>query len=135
MSDDRARSRGTLGYDWPDASLEISLSLPLVLEPPDEDGCISSIATTGTTTVSLADALAGPIHVTLDQQVEGRVCGGGETWVPNAPVITLPPTDSMPGDGSSADRPSPGWLLLIIAGVGIVIGFRRFVHRVRGAAH
>jgi len=105
------------------------------LEPPDEDGCISSIATTGTTTVSLAEALAGPIHVTLDQQVEGTVCGGGETWVPNAPAITLPPTDGLPGGGSSADRPSPGWLLLVIAGVGIVIGSRRLAHRVRGTAH
>ena len=38
-------------YDWPDASIDISLSMPLVIEGPDEDGCIWSIATTGTTTV------------------------------------------------------------------------------------
>jgi hypothetical protein len=119
-------------YDWPDASLAISLSMPFLIEGPDEDGCISSIATSGTTTVPLVEALAGPIHVTLDQQVEGWVCGG-ETWNPNAPAITLPPTDSKAG--SSADRPSPGWLLLVFAGVGIAIGCRRFGHRARGAAH
>jgi hypothetical protein len=121
-------------YDWPDASLDISLSMPYLIEGPDEDGCISSIATSGTTTVPLVEALAGPIHVTLDQEVEGWVCGG-ETSNPNAPAITLPPTDSLSGAGPSADRPSPAWLLLVFAGAGIVIGCRRFGHRVRGAAH
>jgi hypothetical protein len=126
-------------YDWPDATVGILLSMPQVSEPPDEDGCIAFTATTGSATVPLAEALAGPIHVTLDQQAEGSVCG--ETSAPNAPnapnapAITLPPTDSMPGDGFSADRPSPGWLLLVIAAVGIVIGCRQLGHRVRGAAH
>ena len=121
-------------YDWPDATVGISLSMPSVSEPPDEDGCVSFSTTTGSATVPLAEALAGPIHVTLDQQVEGSVCGETSApTAPNAPNITLPPTDSVPGAGSSADRPSPGWLLIVIAGVGVVIGCRRFGYR--GAAH
>jgi hypothetical protein len=117
-------------YDWPDATISISVSMPSVSEPPDANGCIFFTAMMGTTTVSLAEALAGPIHVTIDQQLEGSVCG--ETSAPN---ITLPPTDSVPGDGSSADRPNPAWLLLVFAGVGIAIGCRRFGQRARGAAH
>jgi hypothetical protein len=120
-------------YDWPDATISISVSMPSVSEPPDANGCIFFTAMMGTTTVSLAEALAGPIHVSIDQQLEGSVCG--ETSAPNAPNITLPPTDSLSGAGPSADRPSPAWLLLVFAGVGIAIGCRRFGHRARGAAH
>ena len=123
-------------YDWPDATVGISLSMPSVYQPTDEDGCISFTTTTGSATVPLAEALAGLIHVTLDRELQGSVCG--ETPAPNAPnapAITLPPTDSVPGAGSSADRPIPGWFLLVIAGVFIVIGRRQFWHRVRGAAH
>lgn len=105
-------------YDWPDASLGISLSMPVVSQPPDEDGCVASTQTVGSTTVPLAEALAGPIHVTLDEQVDAWVCG--ETSAPEQPVITLPPTDTAPGNRSPADRPSPGWLQLVLVAAGIV---------------
>jgi hypothetical protein len=114
-------------YDWPDATLSIGVNMPLVLEPPDKDGCVDSTQTIGQTTVPLAEALAGPIHVTLDRQVEGRVCG--ETSAPNVPDMTLPPTDSAPGKGSPANQPSPVWILLALVGAGIVIARRPFTHR------
>lgn len=117
-------------YDWPDATLGLFVSMPSVSEPPDEDGCVHATATVGRETVSLTEALAGPIHVTLDEQLESSVCG--ETSAPNAPNgpdITLPPTDSMPGDPAPGDRPSPGWLLLVLVGLGLVVTSRPFGRR------
>jgi hypothetical protein len=112
-------------YDWPDASLGISLSMPVVSQPPDEDGCVASSQTVGRTTVPLAEALAGPIHVTLDEQLDSWVCG--ETTAPEGPAITLPPTDNAPGTRSAGGPPSSGWLLLMLVGAGIggVVAARR----------
>jgi hypothetical protein len=117
-------------YDWPDATLGISVSMPSVSQPPDEDGCIHATTTLGQLTVSLGEALAGPIHVTLDEVLESSVCG--ETSAPNAPNgpdITLPPTDTMPADRSPAGRASPVWILIAVVGLGILIARRPFARR------
>ena len=117
-------------YDWPDGTLGLVISMPSVSEPPDEDGCVDSTVTFGELTIPLAEALAGPIHVMLDEQLESSVCG--ETSAPNTPNepdITLPPTDSLPGNPEPGGRPNLGWLLLALVGLGVVVARRRFGRR------
>ncbi len=95
--------------------LQITAVSPTTQSPPDENGCVSYTAASGSASVTVDAVPLAPLTLALDHPINSRVCSATATPAVRRTAPVAQPTPPATDAGTPGSGGGPGMVLITVA--------------------